>query len=247
MSARAAFVRESALALFLDVDGTLLELAATPDRVRVPAALRNTLQLARERQQGAFALLSGRPLSELDELFAPCVFAASGKHGMEVRLPGGEVVRPQADSSILDRARRWLRLLQQENRGLVLEDKGLSLAMHYRLAPRMEREVTVAMQELADELGEEFVLRPGKCVLEIMPRRFSERSAIELFMKQREFLGRKPVFIGDDPTDEVGFEAVNEMGGHSIRVGDLARTAAHFRFSSVSTVVAWLRDRNLSR
>jgi trehalose 6-phosphate phosphatase len=247
MNARASFVRQSNLALFLDVDGTLLELAATPDRVRVPSALRNTLQLACERQQGALALLSGRPLTELDELFAPLILAASGKHGLEVRLTSGEVIRPKLDDSALDRARHWLGMMQKESRGLALEDKGGALAMHYRLAPGLERDVMAAMQELVAELGDEFVLRQGKCVLEIMPRGFSERSAIELLMRQREFAGRTPVFVGDDPTDEVGFEAVNELGGHSIRVGDLRETAARYRFSSVSTVIAWLRDRNLSR
>ncbi len=246
-SARATFLRESALALFLDVDGTLLELAATPDRVRVPAALRNTLQLARQREHGALALLSGRSLAELDELFAPCRFVASGKHGLEVRLPSGEVVRPDVDQAVLDRARQWLGLLAKENRGLLFEDKGAALAMHFRLAPRMAPEVHSVMTELVEELGEHFVLRPGKFVLEIMPRGFSERSAIELLMQQREFAGRTPVFVGDDPADEVGFEAVNEMGGHTIRVGDLTETAARFRFSNPATVVAWLRDRNLNR
>ncbi|MEO8063618.1 MAG: trehalose-phosphatase [Pseudomonadota bacterium] len=247
MSARAVFVRESNVALFLDVDGTLLELAATPDRVRVPAALRNTLQLARERSQGALALLSGRSLLELDDLFSPGEFAASGKHGLEVRLPSGEVIRPELDPAVLDRARRWLQLLQKDERGLLLEDKGVALAMHFRLAPRMQQAVMAAMQELTDELGDEFILRPGKCVLEIMPRGFSERSSIELLMKQREFAGRTPIFVGDDPTDEPGFEAVNEMGGYTIRVGDLTETAARYRFSSVSAVIAWLRDRNLNR
>jgi trehalose 6-phosphate phosphatase len=246
MSAR-PFIRGNDLALFLDVDGTLLEIAATPDLVRVPASLRNTLQLTYEREQGAFALLSGRSLAELDRLFAPHRFPASGKHGLEVRLPSGNVVRPEVDHAVLDRARHWLKLLQQEHRGLLLEDKGAALAMHFRLAPRAQLEVERVMTELAGELGDEFVLRPGKCVLALMPRDFNERSAIELFMQQREFAGRTPVFVGDDPTDEVGFEAVNEMGGHSIRVGNLAETAARYRFSSVSTVVAWLRDRNLSR
>jgi trehalose 6-phosphate phosphatase len=247
MSYRAGFLRERALALFLDVDGTLLELAATPDRVRVPAALRNTLRLACEREHGALALLSGRSIAELDELFAPCGFVASGKHGLEVRLPSGEVVRPDIDPAMLDRARRWLGSLAKENRGLLFEDKGAALAMHFRLAPRLAPEVSAVMTELVEELGGEFVLRPGKCVLEIMPRGFSERSAIELLMQQKEFAGRTPIFVGDDPTDEVGFEAVNEMGGHSIRVGDLTETAARFRFSNPSTVVAWLRDRNLNR
>jgi trehalose 6-phosphate phosphatase len=103
------------------------------------------------------------------------------------------------------------------------------------------------MNEMARELGEAFIVRPGKCVYELMPRGFDERSAIQALMREREFAGRTPVFVGDDPTDEVGFQAVNEMGGHSIRVGNLEETAARFRFSSVSTVVAWLRDRNLNR
>lgn len=247
MSARAAFIRDEPLALFLDVDGTLLEIAATPDRVRVPASLRNTLQIAFEREHGAMALLSGRPIEDLDDLFAPCQFPVSGKHGLEVRLPSGAVIRPDIDPSILDRARHWLGLLQRANRGLLLEDKGVSLAMHCRLAPKQAPEIEIVMNEMAAELGEAFIVRPGKCVYELMPRGFDERSAIQLLMKEPEFAGRTPVFVGDDPTDEVGFQAVNEMGGHSIRVGKLEETAAQYRFSSVSTVVAWLRDRNLNR
>jgi trehalose 6-phosphate phosphatase len=119
--------------------------------------------------------------------------------------------------------------------------------MHYRLAPGLAAEVESAMNELAAELGEAFVVRRGKSVLELMPRGFSERSAIELLMAQRVFSGRTPVFVGDDPSDEVGFQAVNEMGGHSIRVGNMEESAARYRFSTVATVQAWLRDRNLNR
>jgi trehalose 6-phosphate phosphatase len=247
MSSRATFIRDEQLALFLDVDGTLLEIAATPDLVRVPSSLRNTLQLTFERAQGAFALLSGRSLEDLDKLFFPSVFPASGMHGLEVRLRGGRVVRPEIDPSMLDRARDWLRLLQKENRGLLLEDKGIALAMHCRLAPKLAPEVEMVMNEMSAELGEAFIVRPGKCVFELMPSGFDERTAIRLFMKQPEFAGRTPVFVGDDPTDEVGFQVVNEMGGHSIRVGKPEETAAQYCFSSVSTVVAWLRDRNLNR
>jgi len=247
VTARAAFIRDEPLALFLDVDGTLLEIAATPDRVRVPASLRNTLQISFEREHGALALLSGRSLAELDGLFSPCIFPASGKHGLEVRLPSGRVIRPEIDSAVLDRARRWLDILQKDNHGLFLEDKGVALAMHYRLAPKLAPEVEVVMGEMVAELGDAFIVRQGKCVYELMPRGFDERSAIQMLMKERQFARRTPVFVGDDPTDEVGFQAVNEMGGHSIRVGNLEKTAAQYRFSSVSTVVAWLRDRNLSR
>jgi trehalose 6-phosphate phosphatase len=209
MSARATFIRDEQIALFLDVDGTLLEIAATPDRVRVPASLRNTLQLSCQRQHGALALFSGRSLRGLDELFSPCVFAASGLHGLEVRLPSGRVIRPELDPSVLDRARRWLLLLQEENRGLLFEDKGVALAMHYRLVPALAAEVEMVMNEMAAELDDAFVVRPGKCVYELMPRGFDERFAIEMLMKEREFAGRTPVFVGDDPFDEVGFDLVN--------------------------------------
>lgn len=247
MSARAAFIRDEEIALFLDVDGTLLEIAATPDRVRVPASLRNTLQLACQRQHGAMALFSGRTLREIDELFSPCLFAVSGMHGLEVRLPGGKVIRADIDSSRLDGARRWLGVMQQENRGLLFEDKGVALAMHYRLAPALAAEVESIMNELGADLGEDFVLRQGKCVCELLPRGFDERTAVELLMRQCEFAGRTPVFVGDDGFDELAFDAVNEMGGHTVRVGDLALTSARYRFSSVATVAAWLRDRNLNR
>jgi len=247
VSARAAFIRDEQIALFLDVDGTLLEIAATPDRVRVPASLRNTLQLTCARQHGAMALFSGRSLQHLDELFSPCLLPASGMHGLEVRLPSGQVIRPQIEPAVLDRARRWLGILQDENRGLLLEDKGVALAMHYRLAAGLAAEVEVVMNEMASELGEAFIVRQGKCVFELMPRGFDERTAIELLMREREFAGRTPVFVGDDAFDEAAFQAVNDMGGHTVRVGDLALTAARYRFSNVSTVVAWLRDRNLSR
>jgi trehalose 6-phosphate phosphatase len=247
MSARASFIRGNHLALFLDVDGTLLEIAATPDRVRVPASLRNTLQLSFARAHGALALLSGRSLEELDELFAPYRFPASGKHGLEVRLPSGVIMRPDIDPLLLDNARRRLHQLQRGHRGLLLEDKGMALALHFRLLPRLELAVEKLMNELVVELGGEFVLQRGKCVFELMPRGFSGRGAIDLFMRQREFTGRTPVFVSDDPTDEIGFEAVNEMGGHTIRVGKLEETAARYRFSTVSTVVGWLRDRNLNR
>ena len=247
MTARTSLVKGNDLALFLDVDGTLLEIAATPDRVRVPASLRNTLQLAFERQQGAFALLSGRSLVELDALFGPFRFPASGKHGLEVRLPSGEVVAARVDPAALDPARRWLEFLPDEHPGVLFEDKGVAVAIHYRLAPRMEMAIDTIMSEIVAELGSGFALRRGKCVVEIVPRGFDERSAIQLFMRQAEFRGRTPVFVGDDPSDEVGFEAVNEMDGHSIRVGNLDQTRARYRFSSVSTVAAWLRDRNLNR
>ena len=247
MSLRGSFIPQTDIALFLDVDGTLLEIAATPDAVRVPAALRNTLQLAAKRENGALAFISGRTITELDRLFAPLVLPAAGQHGVEVRDPEGNVTRPFIDAGQLDPAREVLTELVTHYKGLLLEDKGSALAVHFRQAPQHERATMEVMGGLADQLREKFVLRDGKCVLELTPRGYSKRGAIESFMRQAPFAGRTPVFIGDDVTDEDGFEAVNGLGGYSVRVGDLAATAAKFRFSSVSTVIAWLRERNLNR
>jgi len=246
MSLRGSFIPHTNVALFLDVDGTLLEIAATPSAVRVPAALRNTLQLAARREDGALALVSGRTLAELDVLFDPHVYPAAGQHGLEIRDSKGEITRAHIERKLLDNARDVLGELVAHYKGLLMEDKGTALAVHFRQAPQHERAVMVVMVELADQLRDKFVLLDGKFVLELTPRGYSKRGAIEAFMREAPFAGRTPVFIGDDVTDEPGFEAVNALGGCSVRVGDLAATAAQFRFSSVSAVIAWLRERNLN-
>ncbi len=247
MTLRGPFIPDHNIALFLDVDGTLLEIASTPDSVKVPAALRNTLHLAAAREDGALALISGRSISELDRLFAPWLFPAAGQHGLERRTAEGKLIRPMIDTSPLQSAREALEGLQLRHKGLLLEDKGSALAMHYRLAPACESEVREVMTELAAPLTGQFALRSGKCVLELAPSGYSKRDAIEAFMSEAPFVGRVPVFIGDDVTDEDGFDAVNALNGHSIRVGNGGATNAHHRFGSVSAVVAWLRERNVNR
>lgn len=246
MTVRASYVPNRNIALFLDVDGTLLEIAPTPNAVRVPAALRNTLSLAAAREGGALALISGRSIQELDRLFAPHIFAAAGQHGLERRDALGRMTKPQVDESVLNPARARLAELAMQHRGLLVEDKGTAIALHYRLAPRQEPLVRDTMQELEAPLSGQFVLRRGKCVLEIAPVGYSKRTAIEAFMKEAPFSGRTPVFIGDDVTDEEGFEAVNDMNGYSIRVGHPMPTAARYNFGSESAVVAWLRERNIN-
>jgi trehalose 6-phosphate phosphatase len=246
MTLRGTFIPERNIALFLDVDGTLIEIASTPDAVRVPAALRNTLQLAAAREDGALALISGRCIRELDALFAPCVFPAAGQHGLERRDARGKITAPAFDHETLQPARAALMELQRKHKGLLLEDKGAALAMHFRLAPQAESEITKVMSELHAPLHDRFQLRTGKCVLELAPRGYSKHSAIVQFMSEAPFAGRTPVFIGDDVTDEDGFHAVNELGGYSVRVGQSPTTAAKFTFGSVSAVTAWLRERNLN-
>lgn len=245
MTLRGPYIPEHNVALFLDVDGTLLEIAARPDAVKVPAALRNTLQLAAAREGGALALISGRSIADLDRLFAPCVFPAAGQHGLERRDAHGRIMRPDLDLATLTPVRAALEALQAQHAGLLLEDKGAALAMHYRLAPRSESLVRETMTQLAARLGDAFTLREGKCVFELTPKGFSKRTAIEAFMREAPFAGRTPVFVGDDVTDEDGFAAVNDMHGVSIRVGASPDTAARHSFGSVSAVIAWLRERNL--
>jgi len=244
MTQRGAYIPSRNIALFLDVDGTLIEIAATPDAVKVPAALRNTLQLAAEREQGALALISGRCIRELDRLFAPYIFPAAGQHGLERRDALGNVILAAIDGEVLQSARANLVELVQQHTGLLLEDKGRSLAMHYRLAPKCESLVHTAMTECMQALGGRFALRTGKCVLELVPTGYSKRAAVEAFMLEPPFAGRVPVFVGDDTSDEDGFEAVNALGGYSIRVGGSGASAARYRFVSVSAVIRWLRERN---
>jgi len=244
MTQRGAYIPSRNIALFLDVDGTLIEIAATPDSVKVPAALRNTLQLAAEREQGALALISGRCIRELDRLFAPCVFPAAGQHGLERRDALGNLILPAINTEILRPVRAELVELVQRHSGLLLEDKGTSLAMHFRLAPKCEPQVRAAMTDCMQRLGGHFVLRDGKCVLELVPAGYSKRAAVEAFMLEPPFAGRVPVFVGDDTSDEDGFAAVNALGGYSIRVGSAGASAARYRFVSVSAVIRWLRERN---
>jgi len=246
MTLRGPFLPEHNLALFLDIDGTLLEIAPTPHAVVVPAALRNTLQLAAARESGALALVSGRTLDAIDRLFAPLKLPAAGQHGAERRDAAGRVTRPHVDPRALDDAREVLSAMVREHRGLLLEDKGSTLALHYRSATRAEAEVHHRMGELLRALGETFVLRKGKYVLELGPAGVSKRDAVEAFMREPPFAGRIPVFIGDDITDEDGFAAVNALGGHSVRVGSPDATLAMHRFATPSAVVAWLRERNVS-
>jgi trehalose 6-phosphate phosphatase len=245
MTQRAPFIPEENIALFLDVDGTLLELAATPDAVKVPASLRNTLQLAAEGVGGAMALISGRSIGTLDRLFAPNVFPAAGKHGLERRDTNGRLILPEIDPHMLDSARIVLHDMQSTHKGLLLEDKGNALAFHYRGAPSYESTVESIMTELVNAINDKFMLRPGKYVYEITPRGYSKRTAIEAFMQESPFAERIAVFIGDDVSDEDGFEAVNEMDGYSVRVGPINQSAARYQFGSVQAVIAWLRERNL--
>jgi len=229
-------------ALFLDVDGTLLELAETPQGVHVSAALKQLLEAVRWRLDGALALVSGRSLASIDQLFSPLRFIASGVHGCERRAADGVAVRPEVDAAMIARVRNDLADFVRSHEGLLLEDKHYAVAVHYRRAPLLEDEVYRIMEQMRTYLGPTFALQAGKSVVELRPGEWSKGTSITSFMQEAPFAGRTPVFVGDDVTDEDAFEVVNAMHGISVKVGspDVVTIARH-RLSSVSEVLRWLQ------
>jgi trehalose 6-phosphate phosphatase len=234
-------------ALFLDVDGTLLEIAPRPELVRVPHGLPALLRSLSEQRQGALALISGRPLAELDRLFQPWHGAAAGLHGIERRRANGMLDRilDSAGAAALDWIRPQLAALAHGDSGLIVEDKGATLALHYRAVPDREQELRAYAEALQRQTGTAIRLITGKMVMEFQPRNVNKGLAIAGFMAEPPFIGRQPVFVGDDTTDEDGFSEIRKRGGFAIRVGSACETAAHYALPSVATVLAWLAKSGL--
>jgi len=226
-------------ALFLDVDGTLLELAHHPGAVEVSAELVTLLRRLGGELDGALALISGRSLEDLDRLFTPLVLPAAGVHGLERRGADG-IVHHAAAADLLDGLRRPLQSFAGVHKGLLVEDKGRSLALHYRAAPALAGEAEAFLEDLVGKHGAALQLKRGKMVFEVQPGGADKGTAITDFMAEAPFGGRRPVFIGDDVTDEDGFAAVNRLGGLSIRVGDGAASAAAYCLADEPSVFAWL-------
>lgn len=228
-----------ALAAFLDVDGTLLEIAGAPDEVRVEAKLRDVLDRLCRRLNGAVALISGRRIGDLDRLFSVPGLPAAGLHGLERRRSDGVVLR-EVTEGLPMATRRRLTTLAAAHPGVLIEDKGMAIAVHYRAAPAAEAAIRRGVAAVMAEDDGEFALLDGKMVLEIRRRGSHKGDAIAAFMAEPPFRGRQAVFVGDDVTDEDGFEVVNRLGGWSVRVGDEQPTHARFRLPDVSAVIDWL-------
>jgi trehalose 6-phosphate phosphatase len=235
---------DPAAALFLDVDGTLLEIAPRPDLVRVPRRLPALLAALAAAQGGALALVSGRALRELDRLFPAWRGAAAGLHGIERRRADGSLVRSDdaAAAAALEALRAPLAALVRSRRGLFLEDKGGTIALHYRDLPQAEAEIRAVAEALCRSADPALRLIAGKMVVEFQPRRASKAAAIAAFMAEPPFRGRRPVFLGDDTTDEDGFAEVNRRGGISVHVGPAAATAARYGLASVAAALDWLES-----
>ena len=225
-------------ALFLDFDGTLVEIAPTPGLVQVPAELPHLLGELVDRLGGAVSVVSGRPLDQLARMLAPYAGAIAGDHGLERRYGDGNVTHCPAPPKLAE-ARSVLAEFAARHDGVLLEDKSVSLALHYRQAPAARASCRALVQHLARERGGAFEALDGKMVIELMPRSSGKGRAIADFLANAPFHGRLPVFIGDDITDEDGFAVVNRLGGVSVHVGCGATIARH-RLATVGDVWAWL-------
>ena len=220
----------SATAVLLDIDGTLLDLMPTPREVWVPPGLARTLNRLYRQTGGALALVSGRSLNDIDLIFAPDQFPAVGGHGAEMRLEAdAEAVAARAPP--LDKElKRRLAAIARLSPGILLEDKGYSLALHYRLAPHAEKAIYEAVSLIrADLPGAPIEVLPGKQVCEIKHSGFTKASGVRELMAHPPFKGRKPFFIGDDVTDESVFAIMPDLDGIAFSVGRRARgVAGHF-------------------
>src|SRR3954454_6447746 len=220
----------SECALLLDIDGTLLDFAPTPREVWVPPGLAKTLNRLLERTSGALALVSGRSLNDIDLIFAPSEFPAVGGRGAEMRVSGGgEAAAAHAPPLDKDLKKR-LAAIAQLSPGILLEDKGYSLALHYRLAPHAEKAIYEALSLIrADLPSAPIEVLPGKSVCEIKHSGFTKASGVRELMTREPFKGRRPFFIGDDVTDETVFAIMPDMDGLAFSVGRRAKgVAGHF-------------------
>lgn len=224
---------------FLDVDGTLLDIASTPDSISVDAALTNLLAMLSSKTGGAMALISGRTIADLDRMFSPIRFVAAGQHGVQRRDAQGRIHRHAARQELLRSVSKRLFAFADARPGLVFEDKGETLALHFRQAPHLAGEVRDVVDAARRMLGGVYEMQAGKMVFEIKPTGYDKGSAIEDYMQEYPFAGRRPVFIGDDLTDEYGFCMVNALGGHSIKVGH-GSTQAQSYLEDAAAVRAWL-------
>jgi trehalose 6-phosphate phosphatase len=229
-----------ACALLLDVDGTILDLAPTPQEVRVPSSLRHAMNRLSERTGGALALVSGRPLSDLDRLFAPLQLPAVGGHGAEFRPIAGSSLDIRRTVPLDATLKRKFAAIAESGPGILIEDKGYSVALHYRLAPELGDVVNEAAARVCLENPSASVeLLRGKSVLEIKQAGFSKATGVRELMGYPPFRDRHPIFIGDDVTDESVFEIIGDFHGLAFSVGRMVSGIDGY-FENPEAVRSWL-------
>lgn len=223
--------------LFLDLDGTLAPLCARPDEVAITPAMRAALAAAVKALSHRIAIVSGRALDDIARLVDVPGLCLAGIHGLERQQADGARQRPAA-SPALDRARADLAALALSEPRLLVEDKGLGIAIHFRLAPDLAATAEQAARSIAGRHG--LLLQPGKMVFEIRDGGADKGSALRDFMAAAPFAGARPIFVGDDHTDEAGFAAAAALGGYGVLVGDPRDTAARYGLPDLAAVERWL-------
>jgi len=227
------------IALLLDVDGTIVDTATTPGSVVVLGSLHASLEELHGKCDGALALVSGRQIRDLDRLFAPLRLPAIGGHGAEMRLPGKAAAFAQG-ADLGSAFRDQVATVAAADPRIILEDKGSSLAVHYRLAPELEPTLKIKIAAIIERLAMKDVeLMHGKAVIDIKSTQFSKGAAVRKLMKCPPFLDRRPVFVGDDTTDESVFALLPTLGGLGYSVGRFI-PGTNGTFSAPRDVRQWL-------
>ena len=234
-----AALSDASVALFLDVDGTLLDLAARPDDVVTPVGLVATLAGAERKLAGALALISGRAIDDIDHLFAPLRLRVSGVHGAEIRFDPDGATAPTVATDLPQSLLAALRHAVEPFPGVFVENKRFSFTVHYRLAPAAERPLRNIVKQLVDSIPIAVDIMDAHYAIEIKSPCFDKGSAIAAFLSTSTFRGRTPIFVGDDTTDESGFALVTARGGFAYSVGR-PRLGAIGAFSEPRAVREWL-------
>ncbi len=230
-------VRLELPALFLDMDGVLAPLASKPEDVGPVARRTAVLNALEARLEGRLAILSGRTLDEIDRISDGAARSASGVHGLERRRGNGQAQRAEASPGVRDAVAAFEDFASTRP-GVIVEDKGVAAGLHYRQSPHSQGDATALAKRLADKTG--LKLQPGHMVLELKTPGADKGKALTAFMGEAPFRGAIPVMLGDDLTDEYGFEAATALGGFGVLVGAERATAARYRLDDVEAVLTWL-------
>lgn len=233
--------RQTPIGLFLDIDGTLLDMALTPTTVRVPPGLAELLGVVATRLAGAVAIVTGRPIAEADSLLKPLKFIAAGVHGAEMRTTVTGEVKPLTQAFTPDLLND-IRAAADSMPGIVTENKGTGIAMHYRMAPELRDLLLITLEALVPKYPGQFSIWEGRKVVEILPVGFSKGRALRTLAGLPEFANRIPVMIGDDIADVGAFHAAEELGGYGLKVAGENFSQKEAAFTGPADVLAWLNS-----